>query len=313
MPLNLNHLRIFHTVAEQGSITAAAGALKISQPAVSKQLAEFEAHLRTTLVDRLPRGVRLTAAGELLREHSQRIFHEEQTAERAMAELLGLAAGRLSVGASTTVGGYLVPGVLGDYCKRHPAVALDLQIGNTHAIQSAVLEGRVDVGLTEGFADSQALDARVFTHDEMVLITAGNTSPGNHLPVGTPVRAADLSRLPFIVREPGSGTRDVIEAALAERNVTLDPVMSLGSTEAIKNSVAQGLGVAIVSKLAIAAELEVGRLREVHLTDLAIRRALHCLTLAGKSPSPAATEFLRLLTQTYDESGDNDFARPTPT
>ncbi len=295
--MNLNHLRIFQAVVEQGSITRAASVLRISQPAASKQLAELEASVGTALVDRLPRGIRPTAAGEVLAERTRRIFAEEEAAERDLAELLGLARGRRSVGASTTIGGSLVPDVFGDFRELHPEVSLELAIGNTRAIQRDLQDGRLDVGLTEGFAESDALEARVFLRDEMALIVGPDHARAM---IGSAtIRARDLARLPMIVREPGSGTRDVIEAALAARGVERHAHMSLGSTESIKNAVARGLGVALVSRLTVAMELETGRLVEVPIEDLSIRRDLHCLTLRGKYPSPAASEFLRLLYARY--------------
>lgn len=286
---------------EQRSITGAAQALRISQPAVSRQLAEFEAALGTRLVDRLPRGIRPTAAGEMLGERARRIFAEEKAAEREIGELLGLHRGRLAVGASTTIGSYLVPQVFGDFGARHPDVTLELQIDNTHAIQNDVLAGGLDLGLTEGFADAEALDVNVFMHDEMVLI-AGPDIAGSPLAGVKSLRAAQLADVPFIVRESGSGTRDVIEAALVERGIEVRPAMRLGSTEAIKNAVVCGLGVAMVSRLTVALECEIGRLREVEVADLKIRRALHCLSLRGKQPSPAATEFLALLHGRYGQT-----------
>jgi DNA-binding transcriptional LysR family regulator len=289
--MNLNQLRVFRAVLEQGSITQAARALRISQPAVSKQLAELEASLGAPLVDRLPRGIRLTAAGEVLSDFVRRIFQEERAAELALAEFLGLRQGALSVGASSTIGTYLIPQVFGDFHARHASVALELGIGNTRTIQSAVLEGQHDVGLTEGFATSDALDIEVLSHDEMVLITAPNHEITRHRSID-PERLPDL---PFILRERGSGTRDVIEAALYDHGVKLRPVMTLGGTEAVKNAVSRGLGVAMVSRLTVALELELGRLCEVKVDGLRIRRALHLMTLRGKNPSPAAREFLRLL------------------
>jgi DNA-binding transcriptional LysR family regulator len=289
--MNLNQLRVFRAILDEGSITRAARTLRISQPAVSKQLAELEASLGAPLVDRLPRGIRLTAAGELLSDFVRRIFQEERAAELALAEFLGLRHGRLSVGASTTIGSYLVPQVFGDFRTLHPTVGLELGIGNTRTIQSHVLEGQHDVGLSEGFATSDSLDIEVLSHDEMVLITA----PDDPLTQADSIGCERLATLPFIVRERGSGTRDVIEAALYEHGVTLSPLMTLGSTEAVKNAVARGLGVAMVSRLTVALELEAGRLCEVRVDGLTIRRALHLFTLRGKNPSPAAREFLRLL------------------
>lgn len=312
MPLNLNHLRIFRAVLEQGSITGAATALRISQPAVSRQLAEFESALGTRLVDRLPRGIRPTAAGEILGERARRIFAEEKAAERDIGELLGLHRGRLAVGASTTIGSYLVPQVFGDFLDLHPGVHLDLQIGNTRAVQNDVLDGNLDIGLTEGFADADALEAQVFLHDEMVLI-AGSHASGGPLTGVDSLLASQLADLPFIVREPGSGTREVIDAALVEHGVVRSPRMVLGSTEAIKNAVVRGLGVAMVSRLTVALECETGRLREVEIRDLRIRRALHCLTLRGKGQSPAATEFLSLLRGRYGmESATAEGSKPKP-
>jgi len=296
--LNLNHLRIFRAVLDQGSITGAAQVLRISQPAVSRQLAEFEGALGTRLVDRLPRGIRPTAAGELLGERARRLFAEEKAAERDLGELLGLHRGRLAVGASTTIGSYLVPQVFGDFVVRHPGVTLDLQIGNTRAIQNDVLDGGLDLGLTEGLADADPLAVEVFMHDEMVLI-AGPDAAGGPLAGVKALRARDLASLPFIAREAGSGTREVIEAAFLEHGVDVKPTMHLGSTEAIKNAVVRGLGVAMVSRFTVALECEIGRLREVEVSDMKIRRALHCLTLRGKQPSPAATEFLALLHERY--------------
>jgi DNA-binding transcriptional LysR family regulator len=299
--LNLNHLRIFRAVLDEGSITGAAAALRISQPAVSRQLAEFEAALGTRLVDRLPRGIRPTAAGEILGERARRIFAEEKAAEHDLGELLGLHRGRLAVGASTTIGNYLVPEVFGDFGALHPGVALELEIDNTHSIQARVLDGRVDVGLTEGFADAEALDVEVFMHDEMVLIAGPDGSAGPLAGVKK-LRSNALVELPFIAREEGSGSRDVIEAELLEHGIDVRPAMRLGSTEAIKHAVARGLGVAMVSRLTVALEFEVGKLREVEIADLEIRRALHCLTLRGKQPSPAATDFLRLLHKRYGKA-----------
>jgi DNA-binding transcriptional LysR family regulator len=249
----------------------------------------------------------------MLGERARRIFAEESAAELDLGELLGLHRGSLAVGASTTIGSYLVPQVFGDFVEEHPGVAIDLQIGNTRAIQNDVLDGRLDVGLTEGFADAEALDAEVFLHDEMVLI-AGPAGGGGPLAGATSIRAADLQHVPFIVRETGSGTREVIEAALAGRDVVIRPPMVLGSTESIKNAVVRGLGVAIVSRLTVALECEVGRLREVELSDLRIQRELHRLLLRGKRPSPAATAFLALLRKRYGEPPPDarDSSSPKP-
>lgn len=288
--MNLNHLRIFASVAQHGSLTRAARDLRVSQPAISKQLSDLEDDLATRLVDRLPRGVRLTAAGELLYAHAQRILQAERAAEQELRDLRGLGRGKLSVGASTTVGSYLVPSLFGELHRLHPGVQLELEIANTTVIQRAVLQNKLDLGLIEGFVASDMLAFETLTADELIAIAA----PGNPVLQRAPLRAVDLRDLPVLMREQGSGSREVIEAALRARDIQLTPVMSLGSTEAIKNAVLNGLGVAIVSRLSVDYELQSRRLVELPFRDLRIRRDLYLVTLRGKRPSPAATAFIAL-------------------
>jgi DNA-binding transcriptional LysR family regulator len=290
--LNLNHLRVFRSVCETNSITEAARQLHISQPAASKQLAELEAHIGVVLVERLPRGVRLTAAGEVLGRHARRLFQEEKAAEAALAALLGLELGQLSVAASTTIGSYIVPTVFGDLHAAHPNVKLELEIGNASRVEELVLGGQFDLGLSEGSVVSEHLHVEVFAHDQMWLIAA----PSHPLATArAPVPLRALEELPFLMRERGSGTREVVEAALEQRGVHVVPAMTLGSTEAIKTAVAKGLGVALVSSLTLDLELQSDRLRVIELAGSSIQRALHLVTIEGKPPSPAALEFLRRL------------------
>ena len=289
--MNLNHLRVFHAVATASSITAAARDLQISQPAVSKQLAELEDAVGAKLVDRLPRGVRLTAAGRALSPHAARIVGIEHTATVELEALLGVRRGQLAVGASTTIGSYLVPRVFGAFRVRHPEVQLEMQIGNTAAVHDLVRRHVVELGLTEGFVTDDDLSSRVFDQDDMVVITA----PGDPILAEMPLAARELVTLPFIVREQGSGTREVIEAALAKKRLAVEPVMSLGSTEAVKNAVIARLGVAIVSRLTVERELADGALVLIEVADLKIRRALHLVELRGVSRSPAASRFVELL------------------
>ena len=289
--MNLNHLAIFHAAAEEGSMSRAAERLFISQPAVSKQIGELEAALGVSLFDRLPRGLRLSAAGEVLAGHARRLFAVEAEAEQAIAEMKGLTQGKLTVGASLTIGGYLMPKLLGAYRKQYPGIELHLEIANTHVIQQKLRENALDLGLTEGFAEDTALSAEIFAEDTLAAIAP----PGHPLLKESAVSAARFCAEPFLMREPGSGTREVVERALHQRGVIVRPAMSLGSTEAIKQGVASGLGVAIVSRLAIETEIASGLLCPLPLSDLAITRPLHLVRGRGKSDSAAAQSFLSLL------------------
>ncbi len=289
--MNRNHLTIFQAVAETGSFSRGAERLCVSQPAVSQQVAEFERALKARLFDRLPRGVRLTEAGELLLGYARRLSALEAEAERALAELHGLERGHLRVGASLTIGAYVLPPVLGAFRRQYPGVELALEIANTEAVQRMVGEGTVDLGLTEGFADTPGLEATVFGEDELVAVVP----PGHPLLAGGAVTAARLCEEPLILREPGSGTRAVVEREFGRRGLSVRPALSLGSTEAIKRAVAAGMGLAIVSRLTLELELETGRLAVLPLSDLTLRRPLHLLRRRGASESRASAAFRRCL------------------
>jgi DNA-binding transcriptional LysR family regulator len=294
--MNLNHLALFLAVAEEGSVSRGAARLHVSQPAVSKQITEFESSLGVRLFDRIPKGVRLTEAGELLLDHARRLFAVEADAERAISELKGLERGRLSLGASTTIGSYLLPNSLARFHRQHPSVEVEMRIGNTHEIQAALRARTVDVGFTEGFADEDDLDAVVFHTDELVAVVV----PEHPLAQSSaPVSGTRLMEEPLILREAGSGTREVLEWALASIGVAVPPpALTLSGTEAIKRAVTAGAGVAVVSRLAVEDEIAAGRLVALTLSsNLAalLRRPLHRLRLKGMYEGRAVQAFLRTL------------------
>lgn len=289
--MNLNHLAIFYAVAETGSVSGAAARLFISQPAVSKQLREFEETIGLTLFDRLPKGMRLTATGEELRVFAQRIFSTEAAAERRLAELRDARSGRLSIGASMTIGNYLLPTLLARYQRRYPGVEVQLDIANTEVIQHKLLENTLDLGFTEGFVEEGELEAKVFAVDQLVVIAA----PGHRFSERTDLRAAELCSEPCLLREPGSGTRAVVERTLAARDLHPISTMSLGSPEAIKQAVAAGAGISLVSRWTVATELRAGTLIVLPVIDLSVERPLHQLSLRHKHPSRAVEHFLEML------------------
>lgn len=289
--MNRNHLALFRAVAEAGSVTRAAESLRISQPAVSSQLAQLESHIGDPLFDRLPRGVRLTPLGEELYGYAKRLGDIEREAHKAVEEHRGLRRGRLAIGASTSIGSYFLPGVLGAMARRYPALELSLSISNTEEIQQALADGRVDLGLTEGFADEGRFDITVFRQDELQLIAPA----GHPLTEQTEVRLEQVLAFPLLAREPGSGTRAVLEQELARRGLPLTPALSLGSSEALKRGVLAGLGLAFVSELTIVLELVHGLLETVPVSDFEILRPLHLLKPPGRSISHAAAEFCSLL------------------
>lgn len=293
--MNFNHLLIFHKVAEKQHFTRAAEALFISQPAVSKQIHQLEHTLGQALFTRVGQKVYLTEAGQLLYEYSTRIFALTDEAEDALEEMRNLERGRLAIGASTTIGTYLLPELLGRYKACYPRVRLSLAIANAGEIEEKVLANQVEIGLVEGLVTHPELYQEVWQQDMLVPIVApdhplvgcARLTIGQVLEQGTP----------FILRESGSGTRAVLEQALEKRGLGAGRtiIMELGSTEAIKRAVAAGLGIAFVSVHTISLELAVGRLRRLNLADFSLQRSLYITYIHEKRLSRAARAFLEQL------------------
>ena len=295
--MNLNHLAVFSAVAEAGSVTAGAERLGISQPAASKQVKELESALGVALFEREGRGLRLTEPGRDLAGYARRLFALESEAEQVVGELRSVERGTLLIGASTTVGDYLLPLVVAAFHRRYAGVRVHVEIDNTEQIHRDLLEHRLDVGLTEGLIPGGGLESEVFAQDELV----GVVAPGHPILDRKRVRARDFLGLPFIHREKGSGTRAVIEFSLDRLGLRAAGVMSLGSTEAIKRVVAAGVGVAIISRLSMLAEESTGTLAVVRLSDLTMPRPLHRVRLHGHSEGPALQAFGRVLAETIPE------------
>lgn len=287
--LNLNHLRLFAAAAEAGNVSAAAMKLRLSQPALSKQVRELEKAVGVALLERLPRGVRPTAAGELLAGYARQIFNLEEEAERALAALRGLARGRLRLAASMTIGVYVVPRLLAAARRRWPGLEISCEIANTDAVQQALVDRRVDLGLVEGPGPwEQRLASRTFLQDEMIVVAAPALRP-------RPRTLAELAAAPWVMREPGSGTRAVAERALARLGLRLQPAWTFNNPEALHQAVLAGLGVALVPRVAVARELARRRLVQLPLPGLALRRPLRAQWLRAAGTPPAVAAFLAAL------------------
>ncbi len=289
--LNLNLLRIYRVVLDQGSFSRAAETLSITQSAVSRAVQELERQLGMPLLERRARGVVPTEAGALLGEHARRIFAHEQVALEALNELRDLRRGRLSIGASSTIGIYLLPSMLGEYHRLYPGIELFLDIGNTQQVMEHLRSYRIEVAYVEGpVASDEHVQIVPWRDDELVVIAA----PDHPLAQRTDLVAADLVAMPFVLREPGSGTREVMEQALAARGIAIRPVMELGSTEAVKQAVSAGLGLSIVSWATIQMELDSARLVALDVADLSIRRQLSRAHVRDRPQSRALQEWLKL-------------------
>jgi DNA-binding transcriptional LysR family regulator len=289
--LNLHHLRLFTAVVDHGGFTRAAAALNLSQPAISKSLKELEAQVHLPLLERSARSIQLTEAGQALYERARELFGVEQLAERELRELRGLRRGVLRIGASTTIATYMLPPVLGAFHGAHPDVRIQTSSANTRTVLRMLLESRVDLALVEGPVSHARVEVHPWRDDELVVIAP----PGHALLRRSRVTVTDLAAEQFLVREPGSGTRDVSEQALAAHGVRVTRAMRVGGTEAIKQAVAAGLGLAIVSRAAAADQLALGRIAVLEVEGLVIRRTLTQLKLRGRAPSAAVRALDALL------------------
>jgi DNA-binding transcriptional LysR family regulator len=289
--MNLNHLAIFHAVAQTGSMTLGADRLDISQPAVSKQVQELESSLRVHLFDRIGRRVYLSQAGEILADFATKLFALAQEAQQAMSDVRAVGKGNLAIGASTTIGTYLLPGVLAEFWRRYPNVELLVRIENTEQVHRRLANHELEIGLTEGFVEEEELDSEVFHQDQLVVIA----SPNHRLARKSRVSVSMMQHEPFILREPGSGTRAVEERALKRLKLSVRIVMALGGTEAIKRVVAEGVGLAIVSRLSVQTECPAGVLVVLPVQGLALERPLHLVRRKGRRDAPALQAFCNVL------------------
>jgi DNA-binding transcriptional LysR family regulator len=285
MPLNLHLLRLFATVAKAGSFSKAADILLLSQPSISKGVRDFELQLGCRLLDRTPRGVKPTREGLALMRHADAVFAAERAAEEELRALRSLDSGSLRIGASTTIATYFIPDYLGAFHARHPGIDLQLTSANTRDIAELMLAHEIEIGLVEGPVEEEGLKSEPWRTDEMALIAGPQHAFAQDRTAIDPKRIAHEI---LIMREPGSGSREVVAQALAR-------TLEIGSTEAIKQVVAAGLGVAIVSTAAAKDQVALGRLKTVEMRGLVILRTLWKLKAPGRLDVPAASAFEKLI------------------
>lgn len=292
MQPTLRQFEVFLAVAKAGSFRVAAEAMHLSQPALSQHVAEMERELGTRLFDRLGRKVALTEAGRVLEDHAHRLFASLASAREAVADLSGLKRGSLVLGASTTPGIYVLPGIIAVFQEKYPGVALSLRIANSALIEEQIRRNELDLGVVGGHPlrlGEECVAAGLL--DELVLIVP----PSHPWARRREIQPSLLEAERLLVREEGSATRQVTERALQRAGGHIKASMELGHTEAIKQAVMAGLGIAFVSIHAIRGEVAVGRLRAVRLKGLRIQRHFHIIHNEARTLSTSARAFIELL------------------
>lgn len=296
-------LSVFRTVAEKLNFREAAEALLLTQPAVTLQIKALEEELSIRLFDRSGNRIVLTEAGRRLLRHATKLAALAKAAEQELATLSGVQSGELHIGASTTIAQYLLPKLVGDFGRMHPRASLSAVTGNTSQIVEALLKGGIPLGLAEGPVMRSGVRTELFLADEIVLILAAQ-----HEWAGQTISLDQLAAEPMILREQGSGTRRVVEAALRKARLPLKKLriaMELDSTEAIKAVVETGLGVGFVSARAIQKELKLKTLQIGRVEGLRIHRRFSIIRLPGPQPAGLPGAFLHYLRDIRDRASDS--------
>ncbi len=294
--LNLHQLATFQVVAKHCSFVRAAEELHFSQPAVSAQIRHLEKSLGLKLFDQIGRKTHLTQAGEELFLYSQKIFSVIDETLEIMESLRSPYYGRLSVGADTTVGSYVVPGLLGKFHQIYPQVEISLQVLNRLTLIDALMNNRVEMAVMGAVPDDMPVEIEPLAYNSLVLVAA----PTHRLTGLKNVPIEELGREHFLLRETGSGTRAALEAALGDAGVPLQVSMEVGNNSAIKQGVAAGLGIALISGVALDMELETNRLVILDVEGFPIIRQWRLVHVKEKYLSATAKAFKSFLLQHAD-------------
>ncbi len=294
MALSFHQLHIFHTVAEKGSFSAAAQALHMTQPAVTMQIQALEEYFGSKLFHRSTKRIELSEAGKALLPYAKRSIELVRETDVAMSKFTHMLQGRLQLGSSLTVGEYILPRLLGPFNQLYPNIAIQLKIVNSSLIVEELIKHQLTFGLIEVLVVHPDIHTEAVLRDELKLIV-----PHGHplLDLGT-VTMAEAMKYPFILRERGSGTRQVMEEALV--NAGIDPLgmrigMELGSTGAVKSAVEAGLGITFLSQSSVKHELALGVLCVVPLENIRIERNFYAVYLKSDILPISAVTFLTFL------------------
>jgi DNA-binding transcriptional LysR family regulator len=289
--VDLRHLVTLRTVVEKGSFSQAAEELEISQPAVSFQIRSLEQRLGHRLLDRSGRRVSLTEAGEVVYGYARRIIGLEAEMERAVGEVGTRVAGRLVLGSTAGPAELLLPRLLGAFHAAYPEVRVSLQVTDTQSVYDRVLDDELEIGLVGADRPQRGLEFEAFLRDELVLIAP----PDHHLAGRAEITLEELTAEPMLMQQEGSGVRAALEGAMREhglRDRDLTVVMELGLQQSVKAAVLDGIGVTVISRLAVEREVGEGTLAALAITDPPLARDFSVVRHAGRTPRRVVAAFL---------------------
>lgn len=294
MALNFHQLHIFHTVAEKGSFSAAAQALHMTQPAVTMQVQSLEDYFGTKLLLRSTKRIQLTEAGSALMPYAKNSIDLIRDTDQAMSVFTHHLKGKLLLGSSLTIGEYILPRLLGPFGQEYPDITISMKVMNTAQIMDEILNHQLNFGLVEAPVSHPDMHMEAVMSDELVLVAAS----GHPLAENNSVTLEEALRHVFVLREQGSGTRQVMEVEL--RNKGIDPAamkigMELGSTGAVKSAVEAGLGISILSAASVKHEVALGLIKIIPLSDASFKRQFFSIYLKSALLPISAVTFLTFL------------------
>jgi DNA-binding transcriptional LysR family regulator len=299
--MDFRRLEVFKKVYERRSFSRAGQDLYLAQPTVSEHIRLLEEELGLTLFDRQGKSVLPTKTAQLLYHYAKKIMALREESLQAMIQFRDKGLGDLTVGGSNIPGQYLLPPLMGRFKEQFPQIRIQLLVGDTGNIIDRVLEGLVELGVVGAQVTSRQIHCQFLTTDEMVCIVP----PGRSWCPAKAVDIQELTRLPFIMREVGSGTRTSIERAFERTRwevSDLQVAAVMGSNEAIRQAVKAGLGISIISRLAVEEDLKDGRLLEMRIKGLPLIRSFYLVTQKQRTLSPLAQEFMDYLQKAFKKS-----------
>ena len=292
--MNVRHLEIFVKVAKTKSMSETARQLYMTQPAISQTISELENELNTKLFDRIKQKLVLTDAGDVLYAYSRKVLSLLDEAKVTIDNLNHLKEGKLHIGASTTIGIYLLPKIISSFKKKYERIDVHFTINNTKVIEDMVTSHLFDVGIVEGEIHSDDLHSIELLHDELYLVCSSKHDWVKAKNIQT-IELTDVIKEPIILREKGSGTREIVEREFLKQNVPLKSSHELNNTEAIKKAVEENIGVAFISKIAVEEELKTGQLKKINVNNCKFTRSFNLIYHKDKYQSPLFKAFLTFL------------------
>lgn len=292
--MNLMHLKIFKTLAETENMTKAIKLLELSQPTINHNIYLLEQHYGAKLFDRSSKRLKLTRFGEVLMDYVTEILTLLERSEQHIATLVGEIHGDLFLGASHTIAENVLPKMMAMFNHDYPGVNIHLEVTNTRHIVDHILDEKLELGLIEGPVKNENVIGKSFMKDELVVVL-----PYSHpLAIKKNLTLKELSSLPFVLREPGSGTRVVMEDSL--KSAGLDPselntVMEMGNTQAVIGAVEAGLGASILSALAVSKEIQLKTVKICKIANVTIARNFSLIFKKDRNLSPPSETFLSFI------------------